>query len=772
MAAILIQDNKINRSVRYMGLEESRNRFRKYCKSVRANFFLACIGLIFSPIASVYFILIIFIKTANLFNTFFKNEAYIRQYNAILQPQTAQKVVSVIGYRVYDEELDGHLSIIKAGNMKSLADKQKAMEHPRNKIRLVGIDQKTAKTHICLVGKTGAGKTECIRSISEDVLLNGGGIFFNDGKSDTKMLSEFMNQAKKCGRETSVKVINFLKPEKSPETNTFNFFKAHPTKLVEFLGSLAFKESNEGNTAYFQNRGKALLLPVLSALYIRNKLKNEGLDSERIRENMQISRLSITFITFYCMCRDLDTIIANNENVQKIINDKSIVTPETYFFNNIEKLLAVIVQEPTKRILIEKELGVEYSFIKESYTNVYVTIYSYTEMIWLRFATILPAISLIIYGKFKEQGRDFFKITTDKSNLISIEEIKTAYNEIKEAWTTSQDGNEDSKEIQSKLLTQELIDKYAKKTLTMKTTGSALREGFGDPALSVENPPQDAVQQHAYAQQQWEALFNLFTLFKHIVAQSRSEIDPIEVVKDNQILYVLLPPLELQPTQVETLGKIIIMTIKDFAGYALGGEFIGTHQTIKNIAKDCYTPKPFTLIVLDEYGAYPVGSLDTILAQVRSLNMSVVLGIQDLVSLKTGGTDDTAQKRALANTTKIVFKIADRDMIEWLETMVAEQEIEKQEFKKDAAGELVLDTATSLVKEKMIPVKKCQEADNGFCLMLLGSESDRAVWCQTLYRGGTEGSVRLIHTNFIKGFKSEYLVRDNKNAYNTFLGSA
>lgn len=772
MPAILVQDNKINRSVRYMGLEESRNRFKKMVKSIRFCFVLSVIFYLFSPFFCFFFLVLVMVKISEIFSVFFKNEAYIRQYNAILQPQTAQKVVSVIGYRVYDEELDGHLSIIKSGNMKSLADKQKRMELPVNKMRLIGIDKKTATTHILLVGKTGAGKTECIRSISEDILLNGGGIFFNDGKSDTKMLSEFMNQAKKCGRETSVKVINFLKPEKSPETNTFNFFKAHPIKLVEFLGNLAFKQSNEGNTAYFQNRGKALLLPVVSALYIRNKLKNEGLDSERIIDNMQISKLSITFIAFYCMCRDIDDIIAKNEEVQKIINDKSIITPETHFFNNIEKLLAIVVQEPTKRIIIEKHLNIEYSFIKESYNNVYTTINSYTGMIWLRFSTILPALSLVIYAKFKNENRNFFAITNNKDELISIEEIKSTYNEIKEAWTVSRDGNIDNQDIQRKLLNEEIVGKYAKKTLTFKTVNAALVEGFSNPALSIENPPQDAIQQHAYAQQQWSALFNLFTQFKHIVAQSRSEIDPIEIVKDNQILYVLLPPLELQTDQVQTLGKIIIMTIKDFAGYALGGEFIGIHQTIKNIAKDCYTPKPFTLIVLDEYGAYPVGDIDTILAQVRSLNMSVVLGIQDLVSLKTSGSDDTAQRRALANTTKIVFKIADRDTIEWLETMVAEQEVEKQEFKRDAAGELVLDVSTTLNKEKIIPIRKTLEADNGFCLMLLGSETDRAVWCHTLFRGGSEGNVRLIHTNFIKGFKSEHLVKDNKNAYNTYANAS
>lgn len=786
MASILLQTNKINRSVRYLSLEESRMHFNRTFKSVRNYSTLALLSFWISPFFCVFFIILVLAKiNNNIIKVFMKNEAYMRQYSAVLQPQTAKKVVSIIGYRVYDEELDGHLSIIKNANYQALEEKRVTMLQPFNKLRWVGIDSKFAKTHMVLVGTTGAGKTECLRSIMDDVMKCGGGINFNDGKSDTKMLTEIMTQAKNNYRETSVRVLNFLKSEKSAESNTFNFLSnQHPVKMVEFLSSLAFTESNDGNTAYFQNRGKALLLPVISSLYIKNILLDEGLDSEKIRDNMQIVNVCLIFVSFYCICRDIDEIISKNQVVVQMISGSGIVFTKTNIFDNIEKLLATIIQEPTRKNDIERTLGVDYAFIKDCYTNIYKIINSYMGNVWNRFVPMLEAISLLVYslGKTENNGNKvFYGINIGKDNLYNTYEIKSFYNRIKdEVLAKYKDENnknkqqasgekeEDNKfEILNKV--PDFIKHFGNGIITEKSFNENLKDAFVGKEGSVERPNGDAIQQHAYAQQQWERLFNVFTAYKHIMAQSKSEINPLDLIADNQILYVLLPPLEKAKEEVEILGKIIIMTIKNFAGVALGGEYISSYSTIKNIAKDKFTPKPFTFINLDEYGAYPVGDIDTILAQVRSLNMSVALGIQDFVSLKASGADETAQKRALANTSKIVFKVKDKDVIEWLDTMIAEQEIEKSEYKRDASGELVLDTAVQLTKEKIIPIKKVEEADNGFCLLLKGTDTEGAIWLQTFLRNdlvGDSKSIKLIHTKNIN--IKDSVIKDSRKGFDSF----
>ena len=780
MASILLQTNKINRSVRYYSLEESRMRFKRLAKAINLRMWAALILFWVSPFFCIFFIFSTFIKFFSVFvSIFMKNEAYMRQYNVVLQPQTANKVVSIIGYRIYDEELDGHLSIIKSGDAKALANKQKIMEKPFNKLRYVGIDTKLAKTHIVLVGKTGAGKTECLRSIMDDVMKSGGGINFNDGKSDVKMLTEIMTQAKENYRETSVRVLNFLKSEKSAESNTFNFLNnQHPVKAVEFLSSLAFKEGGDGNHAHFQNRGKALLLPVISSLYIKNQLLGEGLDSEKIRDNTQTINLCLIYIHFYCICRDIDNIIAQNQAVVQMISGSSIVFSKTDYFDNIEKLLATIIQEPTKKNDIEQKLGIDYAFIKDCYTNIFRIISSYMANIWDRFIGMLECMSLVVYaiGKTENNGvKSFYALNATKDNLYSSYEIKSFYNRIKdEIIAKSQQAQANSfeeEDIDSRTnvlaMVPTFLNQYGRASIKQSTFLEALNNAFTAKDGQLEKPPADAIQQHSYAQQQWDRLFNVFTSYKHIMAQPKSEINPVDLIADNQILYVLLPPLEKAKEEVEILGKIIIMTIKNFAGMALGGEYISVYSTIRNIAKDKFTPKPFTLINLDEYGAYPVGDIDTILAQVRSLNMSVVLGIQDFVSLKTSGTDETAQKRALANTTKMVFKVADEDVIRWLDTMITEQEVEKSQYKRDAAGELVLDVDVRIEKEKIVPFKKVEEADNGFCLLLKGSDSEGAIWLQTFYRGGKSSSnVKIIHTKNID--IKDNIIKDSRKGFDFY----
>ncbi|MBZ8002394.1 type IV secretion system DNA-binding domain-containing protein [Campylobacter canadensis] len=745
---ILLQNTKIARSTRILSIEETRNEYQKYRKISKRYFYLYLIFLCFSPFASIFILVLLFIKTYNFLNKFFSNENYIRQYEALLQPQTAKEVVSIIGYRVYDEELDGHLSLIKSQNLKTLIKKQQIMSMKNNSFRWVGLDSKLAKTHIALIGKTGAGKTECIRSICDDVMLNGGGVFFNDGKSDVKMLDEFLSQAKRNGRETSVQVLNFLKAEKTAQSNTFNFFlNQHPAKLLGFLSSLAFSGGGDGgNLAYFQNRAKTLLLPVLMFLSIRKKMLNEIMNSEIIKESMQLINLISIYICLYSMCRDIEYYIKNCNSLSAILNDDSIIVQETLYFNSIEKILSAVIQEPNKKKIIEENLNINISFIRECYIQSYKVLSSYLEAIWGNFKPYLESIAFVCYVNMKEKNNEkrfFNKKENNLENTFSLQDIKIFYNSLKA-------------EPNKMLNNDNMLEGFLSDKDSLELIKRNLADAFKQDKENVEKPPQDAIQQHSYGQQQWEMLFNTFTSFSHIFAPANTEIDPVEAIRDNKILYILLPVLELSKDEVQILGKIIIMTIKGFAGKSLGGEFITIHKTIKNIAKDKMTPKPFSFIILDEYGAYPVGEIDTILAQVRSLNMSVALGIQDFVSLKTSGSDDTAQKRALANTSKIIFKVADRDVIEWLDSMIAEEEFEKNEYKKDAAGDIITDTAVSFIKEKKIKFKKVQEADNGFCLMLLGSENDRAIWLHTFFRGGTSDNTKLINLKPINNFRIEF----------------
>ena len=55
MASILLQTNKINRSVRYLSLEESRMHFNRTFKSVRNYSTLALLSFWISPFFCAFF---------------------------------------------------------------------------------------------------------------------------------------------------------------------------------------------------------------------------------------------------------------------------------------------------------------------------------------------------------------------------------------------------------------------------------------------------------------------------------------------------------------------------------------------------------------------------------------------------------------------------------------------------------------------------------------------------------------------------------------------
>lgn len=330
----------------------------------------------------------------------------------------------------------------------------------------------------------------------------------------------------------------------------------------------------------------------------------------------------------------------------------------------------------------------------------------------------------------KAKGKHFYH--EDKSSCYNYNEIKDLFNEMKRVIISA-----DSNIIRKWYEENEIKAEGLVAPMDTDTIYKALATAKG----SVEDPPPDAVQQHAYAQQQWTNLFNTFTMYKHIFGQSKSEIRPEKILKDNKFLYTLLPPLELQAAQVEILGKLQVMAIKEVAALALGGAKLSQHITIGNIFRDRFTPKPFTLVVLDEYGAFPVDGIDTILAQVRSLNMSVIISVQDLVSLKPGGKGDTAQKRALANLTKLFYKIEDDDVIKWVEGMVSKHEVEVPEVHYDAGGNLVADTKVATKDVENFDPKKLRDFDKGFGVLQKNGTEFGTTYVQTFFRGGEPKSI-------------------------------
>jgi len=690
--------------------------------------------LIFSPV--LYFTVVLstwgyFIK--EFYFEFLQDERKINRYQGLFAPKTSSEALAIIGYQVHDDELSTHIDIVKnddSASKKKIGDKQNAMLTWKNRWRWIGLDKKTLTTHLHIVAKTGAGKTELVRSIANDACFKvGGGLLFLDGKSDTKMLREFVNQATRLGRETSIAVINFLKGEFGGESNTFSPLNImHPVKTVEFLGSLISSGNMDGSTQYFFEQGKSMLFGVTNATHARNKYFKEGYNLEKIFDNSKVQNMTLLRIMMYCMCRQLNEEIEASPVLKSATSTVPMVATDENL-RYIELIVAYITDNPTKTREFKKELGIDYMEVKEIYVNAFTMLDGYLSKMWNQYSPQLDVISRTIYGMGKGRGLKFFG-----PEGINITEVKALLQTLKD-YTLADEFDK----LNSEYLVFDAGYVRDSEKSAMKT---ALHRAVKDGG-SIDAPPADAIQQLAYASQQWSSLASIFAFFRHVFGQTNPEIEAGKLLKDNMFLYVLLPPLDVSNNYVTILGKMILATVREVASIALLGKDLSLHSTLANIHRDKLTPKPFTFIVLDEYGAYPISGLDILLAQLRSLSISVAVSTQDNASLMADGSNTTSQQKALANTTKIIPKVEDKEVIEWVRGMLSDVNIEKPKLQKDHHGNWAETSDIEVVQEKSFDVERLRDFGNGFALMLLGSKEEDLVYLQSFYRGGKAETISI-----------------------------
>jgi len=729
--ATFIKRNKIHDYISYNSKYKTILNFSLIKKKVRFRLLFVATVLFF--ISPVFFYTSLFMLTAllwtQLFSEYFFNQKRFSKYMSILAPKTSRKVLSVVGYQVYPEELEEHLSVVKDSSddgMDKLAAMQKKFISSNQEYRHVGLHKSLMTTHLILIGKSGSGKTEGVRSISDDVLKMGGCLLMNDGKSDENMYREFQSQANRAWRETSGYTLNFLKAEQMGESNTFSPITImHPIKIVEFLGSLAGGGDSGGNADYFFKRGKAMLFPVTNTVYIRNKFFQEGFSVEMIFSNSSIQNYFFNTLVMMCMAKDISEMIKENSLLSSKISTVRKITIHT-FLEEVEKSIEYVTQNPSQAYLFKQEIGIDFVDIKEIFSNCFVLKYSFITKIWNQYVPAINLTGRALYAVVKEKGQSFMgdgalKINDIRHYYIDLQDI------LKEEVSVVQDFCVDNN-----------LEHYGIKGSDIKSLIEVFHKDKGGTA---ENPPADAVMQHSYAQQQWDTLEGIFSMYKHVFGQTKPEIKPEKLMKDNKFLYALLPPLELQADQTEILGKMLVMTIREIAAIALGGKELSIHKTLANIYKDIRRPKPFTFVILDEYGAYPVEGIDLLLAQLRSLDISVAISTQVYADLKAGGDNETSKEKVLGNTTKWILKSEDEGTIDWVSKMISEVKVEMPKLQKDVNGEWTQGADIDLQNEKSFNPEMIRNFANGFALLLLGNEEDDAVFVQSFYRGGEAKNV-------------------------------
>lgn len=606
-------------------------------------------------------------------------------YEKLLSPKMSLSHFVKVGYRVDEDELDRHLAYLN--KLDSEKGREEALRYLKGRELAVrngrfwdevGLSKSNLTTHFWVIGTTGAGKTSFIMTLIQKVVENGGGCIFVDGKADEKMFAKLYNIAKASGRVEDVLLINFLgiEGEAKEHTNTFNpFVGAPPEQIVELLSSLLGEPS--GDQAYWMGRGKAMLTPIVYFLCFREKYYKERWTISMLADFVNDANKYLLFCAvLLCLCEAWEKKIVEDAKLvtllQKVKVAKGILHP---VFPNMEALVYYYTLKPPERLELSIR-GYDFEYLFDLW-KAFQLAYDYVRSVRMDVAKVVQNISRAI------------KTGLDKEEGI----IEMGWNEFIEAF---------------------------QKGYEILRVGAESEESFRE---NFEFPKEQAIQQHAYAQQQWTQILTVLTSYSHIFDTLEPEVDLLDVIKNQKILYVLLPPLKQSAHTTQLLGRIILTGLRFAVAKALGGLVENMTKEQKKVLEDMITPRPIGLCIFDEYGSYPIEGIDTFLAQVRSINVSVVLSTQDYTSARVGGRDENSVKRAWANTQKLILRVKDNETLKAIEeSLVKVRELNLSYYEVEGEG-FIQQVGMNVGDVKPIfDVNKLTGFKNGLGLFLVDDE--------------------------------------------------
>ncbi|CAA6806916.1 MAG: Unknown protein [uncultured Sulfurovum sp.] len=662
----------------------------------------------------------------NIYVIFFEKREVKAKYKNILMPMVSGKIFTSIGYRVYPEEMDEHLSILNDDSeegKKALIAKEKKYKKVRH--RQFGFDVNALTRHHVFLGTTGAGKTLTLMTLFRDIIKNYAGMGIIDGKSDQEIEFRIYNLCKELYYETQFYAIILNSPEKDTPSNTYSSLMGYDSaiKASEFLGE--FLESGGdggGNHAHFVSRGKVALGNVVMHFKNRQKYNNENFTMSDMSIALAPSELNIIYFISHGIMLDLERCIlsieSKNMDFKRLMQKaESVKVPQMQDIKRCEVLYAYINQNGHLSRSVENSLGVKYRYFSDNY-ELLVSLSSYMQTIstsWKRYANVIS--SGIFYYFSSVKNRHFIH---NEINPVNVLEVRDCYNKLK---------NADSDEHQLSLVY------FRENNLSPDLYFEAL--GLNEEIKkNIENLSDQEMQQHSYAEQQWERLFKLFSTYTRVFGTPVADVDGRDIVSNGKVLFTMIPVLELSSDQIKILAKNIILMFKSIAAIGIAGDKQSATPIQFKIYQNMIKPNPIFLMVMDELGAYiPDGDLlSKLLTQVRSLKIGMLLSLQESISMKPTG-NETEQKRLEGNLSKIILENKDPDTKKY-EELIPDIEIIKTEghVKSAVTHKIIASQSLQINKEKAFDIGITSKFAKG-CGAYLGKAREEPIFFQSYYVG-------------------------------------
>ena len=124
---------------------------------------------------------------------------------------------------------------------------------------------KDASTHQMVIGTTGSGKTEFLLGLCENVLVQGSGFTFVDGKAQNKIFKKIYDLVRKHGRDDDLLCMNFMTgpkdiigPQKKKISNTTNQFARGTASMISQL-VISLMSASTGGDDMWKDRAIAFV---------------------------------------------------------------------------------------------------------------------------------------------------------------------------------------------------------------------------------------------------------------------------------------------------------------------------------------------------------------------------------------------------------------------------------------------------------------------------------------------------------------------------------
>ncbi|MDR2338579.1 MAG: type IV secretion system DNA-binding domain-containing protein [Deltaproteobacteria bacterium] len=185
---------------------------------------------------------------------------------------------------------------------------------------------------------------------------------------------------------------------------------------------------------------------------------------------------------------------------------------------------------------------------------------------------------------------------------------------------------------------------------------------FSEHAFASErDQPPSFYEQYGYAQSYFgRALSSLTDTYEHIYGVENGEVDFQDVVLNRRILLTLLPSMEKSPTELLSLGKITLSSLRNAAATGLGLRIEGTErEVLGSLPAHFRRTGPF-LSIVDEYSAIVTPGFEMLLTQGRGLGIASVVASQDYAGIVEA--DPKGAQQIVANTNvKVFMKLAEAE---------------------------------------------------------------------------------------------------------------